>query len=193
MKNIVDITLMGSSSFNQEMEEANSNLESISEDEFMSISGDNNEEANFDQEIFPSDEKAADNILDELINEANKEDTIVSTVITNAVSYESVPQTASTSLPSDIQALIAKAMWEKKNIPKVKILNVQTLGAMRRFKEIQITKAPRSDPFGHLPRRLDFLFAQVNNVAKNLPTEVNKKFTLAASTIPNIFSDAIPQ
>ncbi|GKC19563.1 hypothetical protein Tco_1021713 [Tanacetum coccineum] len=67
-------------------------------------------EADFDQEISLADENFADNILDELINEANKEDTNVFAALPNAVSSLSVPQTASASYPTDIQALIAKAV-----------------------------------------------------------------------------------
>nr|GFB84004.1 hypothetical protein [Tanacetum cinerariifolium] len=81
-------------------------------------------EANSDQELSIADEKAADNILDALINEANKGDTTVFAATTNEVSSESVPQSTSTSSPADIQALITKAVREKKNIPKVKIPNV---------------------------------------------------------------------
>ncbi|GKA37374.1 hypothetical protein Tco_0723939 [Tanacetum coccineum] len=62
---------------------------------------------------------------------------------------------------------------------------------MRWFKEIQITKAPGSDPLGYLPRRLDFLSAQVHNVAKNLPSELTQQFNSAAGGIPKIVSDAI--
>nr|GEV79022.1 hypothetical protein [Tanacetum cinerariifolium] len=61
-------------------------------------------------------EMDADTILDELINEANKDDTNVSAATTTEVSSESVPQSDPTSSLMDIQALIAKAVWEKKNI-----------------------------------------------------------------------------
>ncbi|GJY30120.1 hypothetical protein Tco_0413615 [Tanacetum coccineum] len=123
-----DPTFIKSSFVDHEIKEADSDLESMSDDEIISVSG-------------------------------NKDD-----------------DSEELSVPDEIEA-----DKEKKNIPMVKILNVQTLGAMRRFKEIQITKAPRSDPLGHLPRRLDFLSAQVNNVAKNLPIELNKKFASATS------------
>ncbi|GJV23954.1 hypothetical protein Tco_1376649 [Tanacetum coccineum] len=61
-------------------------------------------------------ERDADTILDELINEANKEDTNVFAATTTEVSSESVPQSAPTSS--------------------------LTLGVIRRYKEIQITRAP---------------------------------------------------
>ncbi|GKB12339.1 hypothetical protein Tco_0846262 [Tanacetum coccineum] len=138
----------------QSLGNVDSDLESITDDEIMSISRDDNEEADSDQELSSADEKATDNILDELINEANKEDTNVSAATTN-----------------------------------------ETLGAVRRCKEIQNTKAPRSesDPLGHFPRRMDFLTAQVHNVAKNLPTQLTNKFDSAASTIPIIISEALAQ
>ncbi|GJV14140.1 hypothetical protein Tco_1359463 [Tanacetum coccineum] len=138
-----EITFVGSSPFDQEMVEADFDLESMPYDEIMSIYGGDNEEADSDQELSTADAKVVDHILDELINEANKEDTNVSSTPTNDVSFEFVPQSASTSSPADIQALIVKVVWKKKNILRVKIPNMQTLGAMRRYKEIQITKAPR--------------------------------------------------
>ncbi|GKA57421.1 hypothetical protein Tco_0756609 [Tanacetum coccineum] len=167
------------------MEEADFDLESMPDDEIMSIFRGDNDEADSDQELSTVDAKAADHILDELINEANKEDTNVSAATTNDVSSASVPKSASTSSPADIQTLIAKAVW-KKNIPRVKIPNIQTLGAIRRYKEIQITKASGLDPLGHLLRRLDFLAIKVHNVAQNLLTHLIKKFDSATNTIPRI-------
>ncbi|GKE54451.1 hypothetical protein Tco_1489607 [Tanacetum coccineum] len=64
---------------------------------------------------------------------------------------------------------------------------------MRRYKEIQIPKAPGSDPLGYLPQRMDFLVTYVHNVAKNLPTQLTNKFNLAASTVPIIVLEAIAQ
>ncbi|GJY59881.1 hypothetical protein Tco_0459773 [Tanacetum coccineum] len=151
-----------------------------------SLGNDDNNEDDSDRELFVVDEVVADNILDELITEANKEDTNIFVATTNEVSSKSVPQSASTSSTADIQALIAKALWEKENIHRVKIPNVQTLGAMRRFKKIQITKAPRSNPLGHLPRRMDFLAAHVHNFAKNLPAQVIARIDSAVSTVPKI-------
>ncbi|GJX86728.1 hypothetical protein Tco_0337502 [Tanacetum coccineum] len=112
----------------QSLGNVDSDLESITDDEIMSISRDDNEEADSDQELSSADEKATDNILG-------------------------------------------------------------------RCKEIQNTKAPRSesDPLGHFPRRMDFLTAQVHNVAKNLPTQLTNKFDSAASTIPIIISEALAQ
>ncbi|GKE79570.1 hypothetical protein Tco_1545690 [Tanacetum coccineum] len=158
-----DPTFIKSSFIDHEMKEADSDLESMSGDEIMSVSGNEDDDS---EELYVPDEIEADKVIDTLVSIANKEgiDTTVSA---------------------------ASDKTEKKNIHRVKILNVQTLGAMRRFKEIQITKAPRSDPLGHLPRRLDFLSAQVNNVAKNLPIELNKKFASATSIDLKIVSDVI--
>ncbi|GJZ05368.1 hypothetical protein Tco_0538643 [Tanacetum coccineum] len=95
------------------IDEADSDLELMPDDEIMSISRDDNEEANSDQELSTTDD------------------------------------------------LIAKAVWEKKNIPRVKILNIQAL-------------------------KTDFLTAQVHNVSKNLPTQLTNKFDSSDSTIPRI-------
>ncbi|GJS87848.1 hypothetical protein Tco_0770484 [Tanacetum coccineum] len=48
MKDDVDITFMGSSSFDQKMEEVDSDLESMHDDEIMSMSGNEDEEADSD-------------------------------------------------------------------------------------------------------------------------------------------------
>ncbi|GJY41922.1 hypothetical protein Tco_0429192 [Tanacetum coccineum] len=53
-----------------------------------------------------ADEVAADNIIDELITEANKEDTNVFAATTNEVSSEYVPQSASTLSSADVKAIL---------------------------------------------------------------------------------------
>nr|GEU37102.1 cysteine-rich RLK (receptor-like protein kinase) 8 [Tanacetum cinerariifolium] len=68
--------------------EVDFDLELMPDDEIMSISRDDNEEAVFNQELSTADEKVADNILDELINEANKEDTNVFAATTNKETIE---------------------------------------------------------------------------------------------------------
>ncbi|GJX47000.1 hypothetical protein Tco_0272190 [Tanacetum coccineum] len=103
---------------------------------------------------------------------------------------KSIPYSVSLSSPVDIQALIAKAVQEKKNIPTVKIPNVQTLGAMRRLKKIQITKAPRLDPVGHLLRRIDFLATHVHNLGLSLPDKLVDKMD---SVVPRIVVDAFKE
>ncbi|GJS46418.1 hypothetical protein Tco_0596539 [Tanacetum coccineum] len=154
------------------IEEADSDLESMPDDEIMSIYRNDNKEANSDQELSIADEKAVDNILDALINEANKEDTTIFAATTN------------------------------ENIPKVKIPNVQTLGAMRRFKEIQITKAFGSDPLGYLPIRLDFLAAQLpdlltatikNNLPQALTNAVRETLHGFNRRIRNAIKDEMPE
>ncbi|GKA21605.1 hypothetical protein Tco_0701594 [Tanacetum coccineum] len=127
------------SSFDQGMEEANSNLESMPDVEITSIFEGDNYESGSDQELSATNAKSA----------------------------------ATTSSPADIQALIAKVVWEKKNIPRVKIPNIQTLGAMR--------------------RRLDFLAAKVHNVSENLPNQLTKKFDSTASIVHKIVSEALVQ
>ncbi|GKC22445.1 hypothetical protein Tco_1024595, partial [Tanacetum coccineum] len=111
MKNDVDITFIGSSSFDQEMKEADSELASMLDDEVMSISGNEDEKDDSDKELSIADEIEADKPL--------------------------------LHLRGDVQALIAKAIWEKKNIPQRTIPHVQSHSALQRFKAIQTTKSPR--------------------------------------------------
>ncbi|GKB84164.1 hypothetical protein Tco_0956436, partial [Tanacetum coccineum] len=102
----------------QVMEEADSNVESMPNDEILSISRDDDEGDDSDRELSVIDEVAADHVIDEILTEVNKEDihTIVSTTPPKEVSYVSVSQSAPVSSLGDVQALIAKALWEKKNI-----------------------------------------------------------------------------
>nr|GEU52158.1 retrovirus-related Pol polyprotein from transposon TNT 1-94 [Tanacetum cinerariifolium] len=87
----------------------------------------------------------------------------------------------------------SKELSQADEIDADNVIDKLTLGDMMRFKEIHITKALGSDPLSHLPKRLDFLSAQVNNFAKNLPIELNMIFYSAASTIHNIVLDVITQ
>ncbi|GJT81241.1 hypothetical protein Tco_1055583 [Tanacetum coccineum] len=72
MKNDVDITFIGSSSFDQEMKEADSELESMPDDEVMSISGNEDEKDDSDKELSVADEIEADKVIDTLNSIANK-------------------------------------------------------------------------------------------------------------------------
>ncbi|GJZ49574.1 hypothetical protein Tco_0603764 [Tanacetum coccineum] len=90
------------------MKEANSDLESLPDDEIMSISRDDDEEADSDRELYVADELVADNVIDEILTEINKE---VTTKIVFAASNTK----------------------EKKNIPRVKPPYVQAFGAMRSY------------------------------------------------------------
>ncbi|GKE24711.1 hypothetical protein Tco_1436223 [Tanacetum coccineum] len=96
--------------------------------------------------------------IDEMVNMANIGD---ATLHVSTASSHFVSIVSATSSHGNIQALIAKAVWEKKNILSVKIPNVQTLGAMRRLKEIQIIQVP-----GALPKI-------AKRVKKPLKTEVD--------------------
>nr|GEW00021.1 putative retrotransposon protein [Tanacetum cinerariifolium] len=126
-----DYTFIGSLFFDQEMQEADSDLESMPNDKIISVLGNEEEDDDFEK-LSQADKIVTDNVTNKLVIIANIGD-------------------ETSDLP---------------NIPRVKIPNVQTLGAMRRFKEIQINNAPGSDPLGHLLRRLDFLSAQVPSPAK---------------------------
>ncbi|GJS50163.1 hypothetical protein Tco_0600284 [Tanacetum coccineum] len=164
-----EITLIGSSTFDQEIEEAESDVDSMPGDEILSISREDNDEDESEKELSVVDEVVADNIIDELITEANKRDTNVSAASTNEVLSEFVPQSTFTSSLADVQALIAKAL------------------------EIQITKALGSDPFSHLTRRVDFLAAQVHNLTKTFPDQFDDKMNSATRSVSRIIFDALAQ
>nr|GEV22158.1 hypothetical protein [Tanacetum cinerariifolium] len=89
----------------------------------------------------------------------------VATNVTDESDFPVSTVSASSSAPKDVQALIVKAVWEKNS----------------------------QGPLGHLPKRLDFLSAQVNNVVNYLPNKLTQRFDLAVSTILKIISDAIAQ
>ncbi|GJU15135.1 hypothetical protein Tco_1143101 [Tanacetum coccineum] len=97
----------------------------------------------------------------------------------------------------DANNLINKVVTEINTEDTTKIIsdasNTEALGAIRRFKEIQITKAHGSDPLGHLPRRMDILVAQIQNMTKSLLDTFNEKMNSAASTALKLVSDALAQ
>ncbi|GJR69565.1 hypothetical protein Tco_0015630 [Tanacetum coccineum] len=186
---VADSTLVTSLFLDEEMKETDSDLESMPDDEIMSMS-DNDEVIDDSEELSKDDEDDADHVIVELVHMENTEDAPLNVF---ATSSRHVSTVSSPSSPRNIQVLIAKVVWEKKNIPRVKIPNIQPLGSMRRFKEIQITQAPGSDPLGHLLRILDFLSAKVHNVAKNTPPELTQQFNTAAHGILKIVSDALAQ
>nr|GEU39379.1 hypothetical protein [Tanacetum cinerariifolium] len=144
-----EITFIGSSTYDQEMEEVDFNRELMPDDEIISISGDDNEEADSDQDLNYADEKVVDTTFDELLNEANTKDKFFFATTTN-----------------------------------------ETLGAMQRFKEIQITKASGSDPLGHLPRIIDFLVAHVHNLGLSLPDKFTDRME---SEVPRMVADAFEE
>ncbi|GJT17055.1 hypothetical protein Tco_0875761 [Tanacetum coccineum] len=134
--------------------EVDSDLDSMPDYEIMSISGDDDDEASSDRELFVVNEVDANNLINKVVTEINTEDT--------------------TKIISDAS-------------------NTEALGAIRRFKEIQITKAHGSDPLGHLPRRMDILVAQIQNLTKSLLDTFNEKMNSAASTALKLVSDALAQ
>nr|GFC54408.1 hypothetical protein [Tanacetum cinerariifolium] len=139
------------------MKEVDSELESMRDDEIMSMS-ENEKDIDDTEELSKDDESDVDHLIDELVNTANTEDATLNVFIATSLQVSTVSATSSP--------------------------------LMRRFKEIQITKAPGSDPLGHLPRILDFLLANVYNVAKNMPSELTQQLNTTACGIPKIVSDA---
>ncbi|GKB16885.1 hypothetical protein Tco_0850808, partial [Tanacetum coccineum] len=136
-------------------------------DEIMSISEDD-KEVESDKELSIADEAVANKVIDEMLTEIN---TWVST--SNAFAEHTT-----------------KALWAKKNVPRIKPINVQALGTMKKFNQIQISSAPKSDPLGHLPRRMDFLVAHVHNLGKSLPAKI---FNLMDSVLLRIVVDALEE
>ncbi|GJX06156.1 hypothetical protein Tco_0194088, partial [Tanacetum coccineum] len=114
-----------------------------------------------DRELSVANEKASDHVIDEILTEVNQKDT---------------------------HTTVFAVTPNEKNIPRVKMSNVQSLGAMKRFKEIQITKVHGSDPLGDLLRRVDFLAAQVYNLAKYLPTQFTDRINSTTNTVSRIIS-----
>ncbi|GJY25880.1 hypothetical protein Tco_0400606 [Tanacetum coccineum] len=91
---------------------------------------------------------------------------------------------------ADIQKLAAKALWAKKNVHREKPIKVQALAAMKKFKKIQISSAPKSDPLGHLPRRMDFLTAHVHNLGISL---FGKFVDFMDTVLPRLIVDALEE
>ncbi|GJX12936.1 reverse transcriptase domain-containing protein [Tanacetum coccineum] len=125
-----DNIFVGSSFLDQEIQEVESDLEYMSNDEIMFVSGNEKEDDN-SEKLSQADEIAADNVIDELVSMANTEDATTNVLATSNL-------------------------------------------------HVSIT-------------RLDFFSAQVNNVAKNLPTKLKHNFDSIASVIPKIVFDAIAQ
>ncbi|GJZ48313.1 hypothetical protein Tco_0602145 [Tanacetum coccineum] len=86
--------------------------------------------------------------------------------------------------------LAAKALWAKKNVHREKPINVQALAAMKTFKQIRISSAPKSDPLGHLPRRMDFLVDHVHNLGKSL---LDKFVDTMDLVLPRMAVDALEE
>ncbi|GKG47051.1 hypothetical protein Tco_0504248, partial [Tanacetum coccineum] len=84
IKDDADITLMGSSSFDQKMKEVDSDLESMPDDEVMSIPGNEDEEDDSDMKLSTADEIEAEKVIDTLVSISNKEGTdIIVSVASN--------------------------------------------------------------------------------------------------------------
>ncbi|GKA92300.1 hypothetical protein Tco_0814225 [Tanacetum coccineum] len=108
----------------QRMEEAHPDLESMPDDEIMFVSR-NDDEDDDSKELFMADEIAADNLINKLISVANTRDANTNVFAATDLPISTVSASTSTTVtsPRDVQALIVKAVWEKKNIPRVKIPN----------------------------------------------------------------------
>nr|GEV81372.1 putative reverse transcriptase domain-containing protein [Tanacetum cinerariifolium] len=165
-----ELKSLGTIYLDQTMKDVSSDPESMFDDEIMSISGDD-DEAESDKEIYKADEVEADNIINEVLTKINKgvstsnasvKTTIEIPIVSNLIKIHTSPL-------ADVHELDARELSTKKNIPREKPINVQDLTNMKRFKHIQCSSAPESDPLAHLPRRMDFLVAHVHNLGIFLP------------------------
>ncbi|GJT37687.1 hypothetical protein Tco_0937552 [Tanacetum coccineum] len=135
----VDFTFIGSSSFDQEMEEADSDLESMPDYE--------------------------------IVQPCKQGDANTSISIASALQLSIVFASSSALVvsPGDVQALIAKLVWENKNICRRTIPHVQALGAMQ---------------------RIDFLAALVYNLGLSL---LDKFIDKRDSSVPRMVANAFEE
>ncbi|GJX57472.1 hypothetical protein Tco_0287369 [Tanacetum coccineum] len=88
MHDTSDITLIGSSRVDQEMEEADSDLESMHDDKIISVLGNDDDDDDF-EELSKADEISANNVIAKLISIANTGDADINVSAANA--HESDP------------------------------------------------------------------------------------------------------
>nr|GEZ79946.1 hypothetical protein [Tanacetum cinerariifolium] len=82
----------------------------------------------------------------------------------------------------------------KKECSREKPINVQAFATMKRFRQIQISNAPKPDPIGHLPRRMDFLVAHVHNLGQSMPTKfVNSMDSVLPKMVVDVVGGRAPQ
>ncbi|GJW09431.1 putative reverse transcriptase domain-containing protein [Tanacetum coccineum] len=202
------------------MEEDDSDLESMPDDEIMSISGDDNEDADSDRELSIADEVAADNVIDEILNKINTEET---TTIVFAATSKDVPSVSiSPSSPMDLNKLTVK---KPLSIPRIDDLFDQLRGAcpFLKSKEEQevhlklVLESLRKDKLYAKFSKYEFwleevhflshvvnhnpsqeypwpeLEAQVHSLCNSLPDKISKQMNSASNTVPMLVSNALEQ
>nr|GEY67781.1 hypothetical protein [Tanacetum cinerariifolium] len=105
-----EITFMGATAFDQVMEEADSNVESILDDEVLSIYGDDDEEDNLDRELFIAESVVADHVVNEILTKVNKEDTYTIVSATTTKEFADKMNSAASSVPSLISHAVAQQL-----------------------------------------------------------------------------------
>nr|GEV38320.1 hypothetical protein [Tanacetum cinerariifolium] len=128
-----EITFMGNSTFDQGMEEVKSDVESMPDDEIVSIYEEDNDEDDSDRELFMADEVVVGNIIDELITEANKEDTNVFATTTNEEAKRLADLKAKREkLDKELRTLTpAQLRAQKEELAKIEAKQTQHMNKMR--------------------------------------------------------------
>ncbi|GJU94512.1 hypothetical protein Tco_1319268 [Tanacetum coccineum] len=148
------------------IEKAESDLESIPDDEITSISGDDDELVDSEKELSVADEVEADKVLDKILTEINTEDTTTLVFVTPSTDVSYVSNSKSHVLPMvNIQELAARALWKKK-------------------------KNSSSDLSGHLLKRMYLFTTHVHNLGKFLPSQFADKMD---SVVPRMVVDALKE
>ncbi|GKB47614.1 hypothetical protein Tco_0898367, partial [Tanacetum coccineum] len=164
------IISLGFYDLDQIMQDDESDLESMPYDEIISISGDDDEVEDSDKEISPADEVDANKVIDEILTEINIEDLTQIIFAAPITKVSSVSDSKSTHMFQmvDVQELAAGALWKRRTF-------------LVKNKQI---------PFGHLPRRMDFLVAHVHNLGKYVPDKFADKID---SVVPRMIIKALEE
>nr|GEW01761.1 hypothetical protein [Tanacetum cinerariifolium] len=192
----VGIISFGNLNLDQIIEDAEFDPESMPKDEIMSISRDDEEEADSDNELSIADEVKANKVLHEILIEIKIEHStaLVFAAPINEVSSMSDQNSTFVFPMAGVQELDDKALLAKKNVPREKPINVQSLVARKRFKLIQFSSAPKLDSLGHLPRRMDFLVAHVHNLGQSMPTKfVDSMDSILPIMVVDPFEERLPE
>ncbi|GJV13611.1 hypothetical protein Tco_1355152 [Tanacetum coccineum] len=84
------------------------------DDEIVSASGNDDDNDDGSEELSQTDEIATDNVINKLVSMANTGDVTANVSAASDLPVSTVLTSSST--PEDVQAMIVKAVWEKKNI-----------------------------------------------------------------------------
>nr|GEV64525.1 hypothetical protein [Tanacetum cinerariifolium] len=202
---------MGSCYFDQEMEEADFDLKSTLDDEIMSVLGSEAEEVDSDRELSVANKIGADKVIDTLVSIGNKEGTDLTIFATfdPTVSSLYASSSALTTSQGDVQALIAKVVWEKKEQPSkndsscsgtwcfIKLRRVLTPKQLKAQEEdsaaIEAKRVKMIDEYNHYINFRDDIIPitkfsyNVNNVSKEATMRITKNNKPLSLKIYDIF------